>query len=390
MREASMSKLMTILTLSLCFTITLGACGDDVLGPGEQEALLGVERAGQPDARVMNWNLYVGAEIEGIAAAGSLEELVVLAGQTWAAVQATDFRERAETIADYIAEYRPHAVALQEVSTFTLRQPSIYTGYPGDWVEHTDFLEILLEALRTRGIRYTDASVVHNFAFEVPALLGSNPATDLVDIRLQDADIVLVRDDVIWHSPAASNYSENPTIYIGGQPLEITRGFASVVIELKGKEYRVVSTHLTPREEGETEQLAQADELIALLHGVTEPVFVMGDLNTAPGNTWTDSYGKFTDAGYTDLWTLGAPGDPGPTCCQENDLLNTTSILDRRFDLVFYRDPAPLDGIGLADQVMAERLGATPSEKTTSNLWPSDHAGVVVNARPLPGIGNGH
>jgi len=385
-----MSKLMTILTLSLCLTVTLGACGDDVLAPGQQDALLGVERAGQPDIRVMNWNLYVGAKIEAIAAAGSLEELVVLAGQVWAAVQATDFRERADAIADYIADHQPHAVTLQEVSTFTLRQPSIYTGYPGDWVEHTDFLEILLEELRERDLRYTDASTVNNFAFEVPALLGPNPATDLVDIRLQDADIVLVRDDVVWHSPTSANYSDNPSIVIGGQPLEITRGFASVVIEVKGKAYRIVSTHLTPKEEGETEQLSQADELVALLDGAIEPVFVMGDLNTAPGNTWTDSYGKFTTAGFTDLWTIGAPGDPGPTCCQDSDLLNTTSILDRRFDLVFYRDPAPLDGIGLADGVQAERLGADPAEKTVSNLWPSDHAGVFVNVRPIPGLGNSH
>ena len=384
-----MSKLMTILTLTLCFTITVGACGDDVLGPGGQDALLGVERAGPPDVLVMNWNLYVGAPIEQIALAGSLEELVVLAGQQWAAVQATDFRERAEAIADYIAERRPQAVALQEVSTFSIRQPSIYTGYPGDWVEHTDFLAILLDALRDRDVRYTDAAMVQNFVFEVPALLGPNPATDLVDIRLQDADVVLVRDDVVWHSPNAANYSDNPSLLVGGQPLEITRGFATVVIEVKGKEYRIVSTHLTPKEEGEAEQLLQADELIAWLDGTTRPAFVMGDLNTAPGNTWTASYGKFTGAGFTDLWDLGAPGDPGPTCCQENDLLNPTSILDRRFDLVFYRDPAPLDGIGLADGVQAERLGVEPWEKTASNLWPSDHAGVSVVVRPIPGLGNG-
>jgi len=384
-----MSKLMTILTLTLCFTITVGACGDDVLGPGGQDALLGVERAGPPDVLVMNWNLYVGAPIEQIALAGSLDELVVLAGQQWAAVQATDFRERAEAIADYIAERRPQAVALQEVSTFSIRQPSIYTGYPGDWVEHTDFLAILLDALRDRDVRYTDAAMVQNFVFEVPALLGPNPATDLVDIRLQDADVVLVRDDVVWHSPNAANYSDNPSLFVGGQPLEITRGFATVVIEVKGKEYRVVSTHLTPKEEGEAEQLLQADELIAWLDGTTRPAFVMGDLNTAPGNTWTASYGKFTGAGFTDLWDLGAPGDPGPTCCQENDLLNPTSILDRRFDLVFYRDPAPLDGIGLTDGVQAERLGVEPWEKTASNLWPSDHAGVSVVVRPIPGLGNG-
>lgn len=385
-----MNRLTTALTLAMCFTVSLSACGDDLVGPGEQDVLLGVERRGTPDVTVMNWNLYVGAPIEQIALAGSLDELVVLAGQQWGAIQATDFTQRADAIADYIAARRPHAVALQEVSKFSVRQPSLYTGFPGDWAEHTDFLAILIEALHQRGVDYSDASVVHNFAFEVPALLGPNPATDLVDIRLQDMDVVLVRDDVAWHSPDAANYSDNPSIAIGGQPLEITRGFASVMIEVKGKEYRVVSTHLTPREEGETEQLSQADELIALLYGASTPVFVMGDLNTAPGNTWTDSYGKFTDAGFTDLWTVGAPGDPGPTCCQDSDLLNPSSVLDRRFDLVFYRDPAPLDGIGLADGVVAERFGVESSEKTASNLWPSDHAGVGVTLRPIPGLGNAH
>ena len=73
-----MSKLMTILTLTLCFTITVGACGDDVLGPGGQDALLGVERAGPPDVLVMNWNLYVGAPIEQIALAGSLDQVSAL------------------------------------------------------------------------------------------------------------------------------------------------------------------------------------------------------------------------------------------------------------------------------------------------------------------------
>ena len=136
-----------------------------------------------------------------------------------------------------------------------------------------------------------------------------------------------------------------------------------------------------------TEQLAQADELIAWLSAVPLPAVVMGDLNTAPGNAWTASYGRFTDAGYADLWSLAAPADPGPTCCQSNDLQNLSSLLDRRFDLAFYRDPAPLDGIGLTDWVEAERLGATTEEKTPSNLWPSDHAGVAVALRPIPGIG---
>ncbi|MCL7991484.1 MAG: endonuclease/exonuclease/phosphatase family protein [marine benthic group bacterium] len=385
-----MKRMMTFLTLICCLLAGVGACGDDILGPEDPDPQAGIERAGSPEIGLMTWNLYVGSEIESIANAGSLEELVYLAGLEWASVQATDFRERAEAIADAIVERNPHAIALQEVSRFTLRAPSIYTGSPGEWVEHTDYLDILLAKLSDRGVSYVPAAVVDNFGLEVPALLGMNPATDLVDIRLEDMDVVLVRGDLPWHSVVTANYADNPSLIVGGQELEITRGYASVVMEVKGLDYRVVSTHLTPREEGETEQLAQADELIAWLDGSEVPTFVMGDLNTAPGNTWTDSYGKFTDAGFADLWTLARPDAPGPTCCQDNDLLNSVSLLDRRFDLVFYRNhrnPVAFGETGIAGEVLAERLGADPSEKTPSNLWPSDHAGVTATVKPIPGVG---
>lgn len=382
-----MKKIMTLFSLVGCLIAGVGACTDNPLAPDEQNLMAQAGRSGAPSLDLLTWNLYVGAEIERIAAAGSIDELLIIAGETWAAVQATDFEERAASIASYIAETQPHAVALQEVSRFWLRQPGLYTGAPGEWTESHDFLAIVLEALEAHGVSYTPAAVVDNFMFEVPALLGPNPATDLADIRLQDMDVVLVRRDVIWHSPVTANYSNNASIVLGGQELEITRGFASVVIEVKEKEYRVVSTHLTPREEGEAEQVLQAEELIAWLDGVATRAFVMGDLNTAPGLTWTDSYGRFTDAGFLDLWDAAEPNDPAPTCCQDNDLLNPISKLDRRFDIVFYRDVEPRGRDGIGGRVQAVHLGAEPDEKTPSGLWPSDHAGVQIRMTAIPNEG---
>ena len=34
---------------------------------------------------------------------------------------------------------------------------------------------------------------------------------------------------------------------------------------------------------------------------------------------------------------------------------------------------------------IAALIGADPSEKTPSDLWPSDHAGVAATVRPIPG-----
>ena len=64
------------------------------------------------------------------------------------------------------------------------------------------------------------------------------------------------------------------------------------------------------------------------------------------------------------------PGDPGFTCCQDADLLNPTSKLSERIDLVLFR--------GNFSAIHADIVGDNPANRTSSGLWPSDHAGVVA------------
>jgi hypothetical protein len=63
--------------------------------------------------------------------------------------------------------------------------------------------------------------------------------------------------------------------------------------------------------------------------------------------------------------------DPGFTCCQATNLLNPTSTLTERVDLVLTRGPFRLG--------KAPLVGDEASDRLASGLWPSDHAGVVVN-----------
>ena len=74
----------------------------------------------------------------------------------------------------------------------------------------------------------------------------------------------------------------------------------------------------------------------------------------------------FRSAGFTDAWRSKRSPDPGFTCCQAENLLNPTPLLNRRIDLVLFRG-----GFGVADISL---IGNRPADRTSSGLWPSDHA----------------
>jgi exonuclease III len=79
--------------------------------------------------------------------------------------------------------------------------------------------------------------------------------------------------------------------------------------------------------------------------------------------------------GLVDLWPRIVTGDPGFSCCLNTSDLSDTSAagFDHRIDLIFSK-PA-LRGSG--GSVVGKRL----SDRATNGLWPSDHAGVVLNLR---------
>ena len=112
---------------------------------------------------------------------------------------------------------------------------------------------------------------------------------------------------------------------------------------------------------------------------------VTGDFNSTPESEFLISigdmqvnvspYAQLSYAGFVDLWPLRPGQSPGNTCCQNSDLLNPESQLDRRIDLVFVS--------GSVGKVKANVLNNSPLDKTqtTPMLWPSDHAGVFVELR---------
>jgi endonuclease/exonuclease/phosphatase family metal-dependent hydrolase len=79
---------------------------------------------------------------------------------------------------------------------------------------------------------------------------------------------------------------------------------------------------------------------------------------------------QLRDAGFVDSWAEAHPTQPGLTCCQEGDLLNSTAALFVRIDYVLTR--------GGFNTFSADILGEDTTDKTPTGLWPSDHAGVVA------------
>lgn len=335
------------------------------------------------DLTVMTQNLYLGTDIGPIltAAQTAPATLPVVAGQAWAQVQATDFPERAEAIADQIEASMPHLVGLQEVSLW--RTGPFETTEPFTPAEDVayDFLQILLDALEDRGLAYQEVVSIENFDGELPAFVP--PAGPALDVRLTDRDVILARTDLPaarmkLANAQADNFAAFLPIATPFGDLELLRGWTSVDVKVRGKWVRLVNTHLEVQS-FEPIQVLQAQELLAGPAATTLPAMVIGDLNSAgpPGPGDTATYGLMTGAGFSDAWIDTHPGEDGFTCCQDADLMNAASSLDQRIDHVLHR--------GGFTATMADLVGEDEADMTPSGLWPSDHAGVVarvVMAKP--------
>lgn len=153
-------------------------------------------------------------------------------------------------------------------------------------------------------------------------------------------------------------------------PITLRRGWVAVDVKIRGKSFRLISTHLDVAclPSTTTIQRAQAAEV---LHGPAAtdlPVVLVGDLNS-PGDGSGATYNDLVAAGFADA-AFGAGVGSVPTCCQAADVLNPVSILDTRVDHVLFRGAFAVRG--------ADIVGDDPADRSSSGLWPSDHAGVAA------------
>ena len=342
---------------------------------------------------VMTRNLYLGAEIQSLVYAETLEEFLKGAQEALAKIAATNFPARAEALAAEIIEKKPHLIGLQEVYNFTLDG---FNGPP----PFRDHLTDLLDALAAQGAYYEVAAVVKDMDIVIPV-----PDFGLVGVV--DRDVILARGDVMTEVVDLTGFCQKTSvdgcnywvIAAAETPvgtISIERGFVAVDAWIGNLPVRFVNTHLEVRDVDPTNplspaiQAAQAFELINILALLPNPddvpLIIAGDINSSPEDPVlappglptpiVPPYKQLVSAAYLDTWTL-RPGNPKAyTCCQAEDLLNPESILYERIDVIFTSEEP--------DRVKANTVGNDEDDRLPSGLWPSDHAGVVARMEVAP------
>ena len=351
-----------------------------------------------PTLTVMTRNVYLGGNInrpiraaldrtgrEGVLALGhSNHELREI-------VERTDFAARSRLLAEEIAAARPDLVGLQEVALWRHGPMELdQIGRPDATEVGYDFLVTLLADLANRGVRYEIVHVQQESDVEAPAFTG-NPFTGRAgspaDVRLTDRDVILVRSgaEIRIEGSGGGHYRRPLEVRLADTTFRFVRGYAWADVAVGSARIRFITTHL----ESQSARLAreQAEELLngpAADTGLS--TVIACDCNSNPASPAARSglpigsgaaYRLITnDHGFIDLW-LQDPGRarPGNTAWLSELVTDERVDFERRVDLVLARSTP-------AEQVSVSRAEVTGDELSdrdpATKLWPSDHAGVVV------------
>ncbi len=335
---------------------------------------------------VMTRNLYVGADLTPaiVAIIGGVPiEIITAVSEVWAKVKLTDFPARAEGLAREIAESEPDLIGLQEAELWRSQTPADFVMGNAKHVEY-DFVKILLDALKRRGLHYDVVAEETGFDAEFPGFL-SESARKLSDIRLTDREVILARTDLELFNPQTGHFATNLEFPISPDfTFVLQRGWASVDAHVRGKSFRFVTTHLEADSEGVRE--AQAIEILLGPANTSLPVVLVADANSnANGDATTPAYSSFIGAGFTDAWLEAHPGSFVSTCCADELLLSAVLPIptddEGRIDLVLFRGAGDFSTLGV------DLLGKNPVTDRVFNgvtlIWPSDHAGVAAKLQIL-------
>jgi endonuclease/exonuclease/phosphatase family metal-dependent hydrolase len=348
-------------------TLAMFACGSALADDGREDGTV----------RVMTRNMYHGFDPAVIIGAPA-PQIPFAAAASYQMIVASKPAERAAAVAREIVTNRVDLVGLQEATIIRkglLQIPSVIL--PATEVV-SDGLQLLLDELKKLGEHYHVVAIVPGLDAELPTVLG-------FDARVTLRDVIIARShssDLKLSNVQVQGFLTNRTFATAsGVALPDPRGWASVDVEKNGRKFRFATAHL---EEPHPVQTPQAHDMINGAGNTTSPVVFVGDFNVVANNGLDPTfvvYQKFINAGFVDAWPLKRAPDPGLTCCQAANLLNPTSQVDRRIDLVLFRG-----GIEVVDiRLVGEKSG----DRTPSGLWPSDHAGVVATLR-IPKTGPEH
>jgi len=340
------------------------------------------------ELRLMTRNLYIGAEIQSLAAAETPEDFIAGVQVALEQIAANNFRERAVALAAEIVEKKVKLVGLQEVYRLTSSIDGLNSEPP-----FLDYLDELLNELTLQGACYYAAATVTNLDF------GPIPTPLYGFVSITDRDVILARCDIESdvvnltgfcphrQSMDGCNYQVVALAQTPVGPIAFQRGFVGIDT-IYG---RFFNTHLEVRNPDPSNPLSplvqrfQAQELLIVLNLINSiyppagPTIIVGDINSSSDDTGSimgleSPYMQLADV-YYDTWTL-RPGKPqGYTCCFDEDL-SIDADLYERIDMIFTSE--------FPDRVKANVVGNDEEDQSFSGLWPTDHAGVVARIKFAP------
>jgi endonuclease/exonuclease/phosphatase family metal-dependent hydrolase len=304
----------------------------------------------------LTWNLYLGTDITPLLSAPP-NQLPYKVTNIVRQVRETNFPDRVKAIAQQIAMKKPDLIGLQEAVRWKFAIPSI--GYVT-----VDFVKLLISELKKRGMYYKIAAQNRNVFVEYPDSNGN-------EVQLLDRDVILITDDPTLSiiRKKETNFHSNLIVQNLWQSFEILRGWSSIDVCKNGKSFRLINTHL------ETKHAIQVEQAKEILKGPANtkiPLIITGDLNSNGNRTGTPTYGLFIDSGFQDLW-INVGNGPGYTCCQKPNLRNEGSTLANRIDFILFKNGWLPTEVNLVGDKLRDR--------SSTGLWPSDHAGLSGSMR---------
>jgi len=326
-----------------------------------------------PQLNVMTRNMDAGSDFWYVLTAdpNDLSAILVAITQTYQEMLNSNIAQRADGIAAEIQKQHPDMIALQEVTTLS--------SGPYGSTELTvvvSGLDSLVAALKTRGLHYKAIVVQKNADISLPAFDANYQ--NMIQVGLTDYDAVLVRTDLPAadlkvRNQQADHFSAAATLNftVAGQSIPFLRGWITVDVKVRGKNYRFATTHLETF--SPDYQAAQTNELLSGPLNTDLPLILAGDLNSdAHAPSWENgpAYGILTSAGFVDVWSKIHPNNAGitwPLFLEDSGIGPSTP---QRIDLIL------TNGSGVAPMRIV-LTGRSPR----NGLWSSDHAGVAAAFR---------
>ncbi|HET7309980.1 MAG TPA: endonuclease/exonuclease/phosphatase family protein [Mycobacteriales bacterium] len=328
----------------------------------------------QRQVTVMTRNLYLGADLTGIVAATSPTAAFTAMAQVAGTVEFSQPAKRMAGVADEITAAHPDVVGLQEVSTWNIVGRNPLNGEQIVPAANYDFLALLLADLAANGTPYHVVVAQKNFdsAVQLPAAVQALATFTDNDVLIARNATSMSQLQVLGTGKAHFDAQLVIPVASLGTSINFDRGYVWADLQTRGKVWRVVNTHpeaYAPSELGLPGSDVNGPQMQELADTVETslPTVVLGDLNSAYGETTRPGYAVMIGAGYSDTWlALGNP-DTDYTCCRNETLSGGT--LHSRIDHVL--------GRGLVNPKSATHVGVDPFDATPP-MWPSDHAGVVT------------